>query len=108
MNQADFIEEEETIPPIPPNCPLFDEGAFELWDGDSCAFMIILNWPFEEDSEAKRLNQHEIDLYRPVIAAVAEVAWRKESNNWTVDDFCEYQKYCESKALAWRIWGEKK
>lgn len=101
MNQAQFLEEEvDKHPSIPPNCEYFknDDG----WYFDSVPLSLI-----GKNSYA--------DFWRPIIAAVAEVAWMKESRK-----YCEYLmpnerlsvykewNICYDNATAWRIWGESK
>ena len=117
MNQAQFTNDEPedlaemTHPPIPPNCPLFVAGAFELFDGDGCIFMVLLDWPLPEDTVTKRQNQHELEIYRPIIAAVARCAWLDEAERlrhdkvWLSDPWDMRTGRARENAEAWREWG---
>ena len=110
MNQAQYTNEPEylaemTHPPIPPNCPLFVAGAFELFDGDGCIFMVLLAWPLPEDTVTKRQNQHELQLYRPIIAAVARCAWVDEAANCHLRAAHVACHEANENAEAWRVWG---
>ena len=107
MNQADFIEE-ENHPPIPPNCPYFTNmGFFRIVDIPSG---VVLKSIIIADS-----------TWRPIIAAVAEVAWlkearrlsalRKEQKDKPVSERPNYTSPMLDAVMnadLWRIWGEKK
>jgi hypothetical protein len=122
MNQADFIEEEETTPPIPPDCPYFYtvEGKLKWEAGPSPVICFDCN---EYDESFK--------YWRPIIAAVARCAWRDVIPCFTNPEylkFVEIQKqhgctpfiyenqqsynvwdeFIEQTEEAWRIWGEEK
>lgn len=89
------------IPPIPPNHPNFTDQSFWF---DS--FEYTANIPLAKvDPE-----------WRPVIAAVAEVAWLKEYDrvnnggdpptSWPRDRVV-YLFHCASSSRAWRAWGDR-
>ncbi len=108
-------------PPIPPNCPYFEIGGshdgrlvYFRVSGQECA---ILN--------PDRPNTHtqlsfDLKRWRPIIAAVAEVAWRKLTmkdapKEWSAfrDKHAGDVEVCwdffrVQNAVAWRAWGEQK
>ncbi len=107
-------------PPIPPHCP-----HFEVVHNDSVTRFILPERAAFIVLRAPQVFTHRmirnIALWRPVIAAVSEVAWMKEARRlyveWhnrvhtlTGDEIvtaCDAIDNATSNADAWRAWGEK-
>lgn len=79
-----------SIPPIPPNC----EILFKKSDDEISYFKT-------PDFESSIKYGVEFG-WRPIIAAVAEVAWRKEMRRIDI----EFNARATDNAAAWREWGE--
>lgn len=112
-----------THPPIPPNCPYFREYP---------EFGIVFVWPDSgvPDDSASGFADQALPLDKlkrtdkPIIAAVAEVAWREESERLDRDWSTKYEGTprssdiveangllieigkVEAIARAWRAWGK--
>ena len=101
-------------PPIPPNCPYF----FENKDG---AFFSVVDGqkPLMQQVGATIIRLCNVSPeWRPIIAAVAEVAWRKEAERLEEQrsgcndeaEFCRVGREIVdvlSNAAHWRAWGEE-
>lgn len=114
------------LPPIPPGCPYFEEEVFGKpppgWpDRTGEHIRWIFNLPrlgemgremkksrifLEWDTPIQKYNMIEIDRLRPIIASVAETAWRKALERapdlWGPKDYEKAKNAIES----WREWGE--
>lgn len=105
-------------PPIPPNCKYFNGGAFEVFDGDYCCICVILDSELFKSAISKIQNQHELKLWKPIIASVAYKAWINESikrkyepkvePGTATQEFDPYGRQCYSNADAWAEWGLSK
>ena len=87
-------------PPIPPNCPYFEGNDFVDQNG--------ARW----NTDCLDLFDHYNTAMRPIIAAVAEVAWRKEAERLRAIRGCATSciamvKACDNADL-WREWGQGK
>jgi len=81
---------------------------FQHKDHDKWCFIYSqTQWVFVDSAE---LQWH----FRPIIGAVAEVAWRKEAEKWATtpvndcknfDDIAAWKAEAEANALAWRKWS---
>jgi hypothetical protein len=97
-------------PPLPPNCPMLRD------DGNMGIYLLV-------DDGAPVVSEALGTYSRQTIAAVAEVAWRKEAERHDETLYAMervgtgsdgyraeiYAKYIEAMAAAeqWRAWGEK-
>ena len=111
----------EPHPPIPPNCPQFRNTGLHQHGP----------WLFDAVDWASSVYVHKSDEVRPIIAAVAEVAWLKAAHSldrrWPAalarsryesrcrlsdsrsNFFSVVQSYYQARenALKWREWGEQ-
>jgi hypothetical protein len=111
-----------TYPPIPPNCPYFHEAHGDF-------FFKLVDCDFTHRTGAIEPSRCFLALvapgvyWRPIIAAVAEVAWRKEASRrmtsaaevpeipgesgeayWIRHD--AYVQQALNHGSAWRRWGQ--
>ncbi len=99
-------------PPIPPNCPYFvtdEDRPGMLWF--HCKNFKISNY---EVAECLTIESDELQIIRPVVAAVARCAWLDEAYRVRrgrcldtlvgVGQIGEY-KTAKENASAWRVWG---
>ncbi len=102
---------EDELPPIPPNCPYFEKYNDEM------------GWRF--NFSANEFVFLSCCCQRPIIAAVAEVAWRIEGRRlsatlplldgygtiWKDKANCDIRRAvdeADDNASAWRRWGTVK
>lgn len=100
-----------THPPIPPNCELFDE--FPDYSGRPAIMLNGALWSCidneGEPCDGYFLDDDVPDGMRPIIAAMAEVAWRKVNEELLPDGSnADAIRAAFRNALAWREWGEER
>ena len=101
-------------PPVPPNCDWFDtlgSPAFKKMDGGEYIIFILLDWPANTPQLAIEGYQRDLEIWRPVIAAVAEVAWLREAERLdkvmqqTNDDVLQEYSHAVLTSQEWAAWG---
>lgn len=103
MNQADWIEE-ESHPPLPPDCAYFRDGSF-VANNYSKTNQEICVW--------LGCDSPELALFRPIIASVAYKAWIKDAESKTNGQSLTFGINVNAllslnNAHEWDIWGDKK
>lgn len=102
------------FPPIPPNCPYFEQALPEHPD----VFAFVIRWrPKDQEHRDGEYIFHDMvnDAYqlRPIIAAVASMYWRKihdanyqDGTGLTDVHTLHVSKKAKYAATAWEKWGE--
>ena len=99
-------------PPIPPNCQAFGTNPEPYFD--LCAYGASCRNEDGDASDGPFLS--EPGALRPIIAAVAEVAWLREAERLekarfdkgaSYDEMLRLADEAENNARAWRAWSEQ-
>lgn len=92
-------------PPIPPHCPYFcteDDRPGMLWF--HCENFKISNY---EVACCLTIHTDELQVIRPVVAAVARCAWLDYARIIRTLGQADFTKDAALHAEAWRLWGEQ-